>query len=115
MFIPVLGVAGRARGGGKRGDSANTLADVPEELKLTESEFEDLRSWVDRSLASSDLGWPDVFQNLRAAREFKRRFMPAVPGVHLIGLVIPADDAEEFMPLITKVRIGNDRLEATAP
>jgi len=75
-----------------------TLADVPEELKLTESGFEDLRSWVDRSLASSDLGWPNVFLNLRAAREFKHRFMHAVPGVHLIGLVIATDDAEEFIP-----------------
>lgn len=73
-----------------------TLADVPEELKLTESGFEDLRSWVDRSLASSDLGWPNVFLNLRAAREFKHRFMHAVPSVHLICLVIAADDAEEF-------------------
>lgn len=44
------------------------------------------------------MGWPNVFQNLRAAREFKRRFMPAVAGVHLIGLVIAADDAEEFFP-----------------
>ena len=74
------------------------LTRVRVELKLTESEFEDLRSWVDRSLASADLGWPNVFQNLRAAREFKRRFMPAVAGVHLIGLVIAADDAEEFFP-----------------
>lgn len=73
------------------------LAKVREELKLTESEFEDLRSWVDLSLASSDLGWPNVFLNLRAAREFKRRFMNAVPGVHLVGLVIATDDAEEVM------------------
>jgi len=72
------------------------LAKVREELKLTESEFEDLHSWVDLSLASSDLGWPNVFLNLRAAREFKRRFMAAVAGVHLIGLVIAADDVEEF-------------------
>lgn len=74
------------------------LTRVREELKLTESEFEDLRSWVDRSLASADLGWPNVFLNLRAAREFKRRFMAAVAGVHLIGLVIAADDGEEFIP-----------------
>jgi hypothetical protein len=80
------------------GTRPRTLADVPEELKLTGSEFEEARSWVDRSLASSDLGWPNVFLNLRAAREFKRRFMKAVPGVHLIGLVIAADDAEEFTP-----------------
>ncbi|MCK7483538.1 MAG: hypothetical protein M0C28_45795 [Candidatus Moduliflexus flocculans] len=51
---------------------------------------------MDRSLASADLGWPNVFLNLRAAREFKRRFMPAVAGVHLIGLAIAADDVEEF-------------------
>jgi hypothetical protein len=75
-----------------------TLADAPEEMKLIGSEFGEARSWVDRSLASSDLGWPNVFLNLRAAREFKRRFMNAVPGVRLIGLVIAADDAEEFIP-----------------
>jgi hypothetical protein len=75
-----------------------TLADVPEELELTEPGFNDLRSWVEKSLSSLDLGWPNVFQNLRAAREFKRRFMPALPGVRLIGLVIAADDAKEFTP-----------------
>ena len=73
-----------------------TLADAPKELKLTESQFDDLRSWVDRALASSDLGWPNVFLNLRAAREFKRRFMHAISGVHLIGLAIASDDVEEF-------------------
>jgi hypothetical protein len=73
-----------------------TLADVPKELKLTGSQFDDLRSWVERALASLDLGWPNVFLNLRAAREFKHRFMHAISGVHLIGLAIASDNVEEF-------------------
>jgi hypothetical protein len=80
------------------GDGPITLADLPEELKLTESEFHEIRSWVERALACSDLGWPNVFLNLSAARDFKHRFMHAVPGVHLIGLAIAAEDSEEFLP-----------------
>ena len=72
------------------------LARIREALQLTESEFADLRSWVDCAFSSSEFGWPNLFLYLGSARDFNRQFMRAVHGVRLIGLSITADDAEEF-------------------
>ncbi len=75
------------------------LARIRETLQLTESEFADLRSWVDRAFYSSEFGWPNLFLNLSSARDFNRQFLKAVRGVRLIGLSIRPDDAEELMRL----------------
>lgn len=75
--------------------SPEELAIVREKLKLNESEFEDLRKWEDQSF-DLGFGWPRVILDLMFAREFNRRYLQAIRGIHLLGMCITTDDAEEF-------------------
>jgi len=82
--------------------SPEELAGIRDELKLSESEFEDLRALVDQSFESG-FGWPRVILDLTFAREFNRRYLQAVRGVHLLGMCITADDAEKCRQYIVSL------------
>lgn len=75
--------------------SPEDLAGVREKLKLNESDFEDLRKWEDQSF-DLGFGWPNVILDLMFAREFNRRYLQAIRGIHLLGMCITTDDAEKF-------------------
>lgn len=72
------------------------LRHIREALSLDESGFADLRSWVGRAMDDGEFGWPNVFFSLRAAREFRSRFLGALQESRLLGLSIAKDFAAAF-------------------
>lgn len=57
----------------------------------------DLRGWVAQAMDDGRFGWPHVFFELDAAREFRRRFLRAIPGTRVVGLSVEADVARAFL------------------
>jgi hypothetical protein len=75
-------------------DEEHRLCD---ELALDADGFRALRAWVARALEREKLGWPNVFFEQRAAREFQRRFLARIEGLRLVGLGLAASVAERFL------------------
>ena len=73
------------------------LRQIRESLSLDESGLEELRCWVERALDEGNIGWPNVFFSLRAARELRSRFLGALQDSRLLGLSIAKDLAAEFI------------------
>jgi hypothetical protein len=70
---------------------------LPSEYGSNVEELVSMRAWMDRALEVGDLGWPNVFLNVRAAREFRRQFTGATRETRLLGLGLTPEVAAEYV------------------
>jgi len=70
---------------------------IRETLALKDSELAELRSWVGQAMNDGHFGWPNVFFSLRAAREFRERFLGVLQESRIVGLSLATDVAAAFL------------------
>jgi hypothetical protein len=66
-------------------------------LGLTPSGFEAMREYVEQLRVDGRYGWPNVFLDLTAAREYRRRYCCEVRGVRLLGIALAGPRSEQFL------------------
>lgn len=77
--------------------SPRELEEVRQNLSLTEKELVTLREWVDSQMDRGVFGWPNVFLDPEAAREFHHRYLSARADVKLLTISLPDIYVEEFL------------------
>lgn len=76
---------------------ARLLDRMRKALRLDTSDFARLRSWVANALEHEEMGWPNVFYSLGAARKFKRLFLGTVGETRIVGLSLTRKVANDFI------------------
>lgn len=78
-------------------DAPEVLAEARQLLGLTSGEFATMREYVEQLYVDGRFGWPDVFLDLAAAREFRRKYCRGVRGVRLLGIALATPLVEQFL------------------
>jgi len=77
-------------------DSHEELAAARRLLGLTADRFKLMQTHVEELLARR-YGWPNVFLDLTAAREFLREYAADVPQIRLLGISLPIARLDRFL------------------
>ena len=70
-------------------------------LRLSEAQYEELQAWTDELFNSEEMGWPDVFLSLDAARRFGERYLRGISNIKLLSIALPAAYLDEALAQMT--------------
>lgn len=73
------------------------LEEVKQDLKINDADFRELQLWVTKKFDDENFGWPNVFMNLKTAREFNNKFLNKIEGVKLISIYLSDFDTDKFL------------------
>lgn len=62
------------------------LNDLKKDLLIDDATLQAIYQWRHTAENTGNTGWPNVFANTAAAKEYKQRFFNHIPGLLLIGL-----------------------------
>jgi hypothetical protein len=76
--------------------------EAKENFKLSDSEMNSVRVWVDNKNLENNLGWKNVFTSLETVLEYKNNFFPHLSDIKIMALYFDQDGRrdilEEFKP-----------------
>lgn len=78
-----------------QGDSS-----IIDKLLFGEDQLQKLRIWLDKKFEEELFGWPNVFTDLKTARDFYNIFLSSANGltqVKLLGVALQDEDAELYL------------------
>ncbi len=79
---------------------------IIKELRITESDFLELRNWVERATTDGSFGYPHVFSDVLLAREFYRKYLSNIHDVKLLGIGISKQYFDEFLDEVNDAEYG---------
>lgn len=70
-----------------------------QKLHISDSDFENLRTWVDEKFVSGEIGFPNVFISSQVARIFYNAFIKNtnLKNIKLLGIGLHEGDAAEYL------------------
>ncbi len=79
------------------GGSNNNKEKYMEQLKITQSIYEEMENWVGGMAEKEIFEYPQMFTSLDLAREFCSEFLNHIDDVNIIGIGLSQDYADEFI------------------
>ena len=77
--------------------STKSANDYQEILKLDDEGFKSVQAWADEMFRKDELGWPNVFLNLEAARQFYVQYLRHLPDIKLLSIALSESYSMEFI------------------
>jgi hypothetical protein len=74
--------------------------------KFNEEMAKDCEEWMSTKLDDQQIGWPNVFYDLKTAREFYRRFLFSLPNLRCIGIGLKAEFVKDFLDYLISYQGG---------
>jgi hypothetical protein len=78
-------------------NSDGLITEIKQELKINSKELKQIQEWVTDKFNKKEFGWPNVFMNLKTAREFYNKFLSRIAGIKLIGIYLGENDLNSFL------------------
>jgi hypothetical protein len=66
-------------------------------LQLDEERFQALQAWADDLMLREELGWPNIFLNIKTARQFYSQYLTHLPNIKLLSTALAEPYWSEFI------------------
>ena len=83
------------------------IKETRENYKLSDTEIDTIRTWIDKKHNESKVGWLNIFTDIETVLEYKNRFFSHLNDIKILALYFDEDERkeilEEFKPQTEKM------------
>jgi hypothetical protein len=74
--------------------------------EFSDEMIKDCKEWMGKKLDDQQMGWPNVFYDLKTAREFYQRFLFSLSNLRCIGIGLKAEFIKNFLDCLISYEEG---------
>ncbi|MES2734522.1 MAG: hypothetical protein V4714_22430 [Bacteroidota bacterium] len=69
--------------------SVERKLEVQKTLAITDDQYQEIQRWVSQKDTEDKFGWPNLFRDREAARQFASQYLFHLTGIKLLGIYLP--------------------------